>query len=105
MDLDRLGNALGSFAVLEPTHLPVHFCQVFLLVAQGEPCTLREIEQRLGLSNSAVSRTLHALGAVNRKGAPGFGLVTVERDPKEGRRFLVLLTAKGRALKRQLEAI
>lgn len=105
MDLRQLARAVDLFAVLDPTHLPAHFIQVFLAVATEGPCTFRQIEDSLGLSNSAVSRTLNALGATNRRGYPGFGLVTVERDPREGRRFIVLLTAKGRALKRQLEAM
>jgi DNA-binding MarR family transcriptional regulator len=105
MDLRQLARAVDQFAVLDPTHLPAHFIQVFLAVASDGPCTFRVIEDRLSLSNSAVSRTINALGATNRKGHPGFDLVTVERDPQEGRRFLVMLTAKGKALKRQLEAI
>ena len=40
---------------------------------------------------------MQRLSAINRKGKPGFGLVAVERDPREGRRYLALLSAKGRA--------
>lgn len=105
MDLGELDRALNCFAVHEPTHFPLHFAQVFLVVARHQPCTLRTIEDTLSLSNSAVSRTINALGATHRKGTAGFGLVTVERDPKESRRFIVLLTPKGKALLRQLEGI
>ena len=105
MNLNQLEKSLAVFASLDPTHLPTHFAQVFLVVAQEEPCTLRKIEERLDLSNSAASRTINALGAVNRKGHEGFGLVTVTRDPKEGRRFIVQLTPKGKALRRQLTGI
>lgn len=105
MDLNSLGRALDVFAVLDPTHLPSHFIQVFLVIAEDGPCNLRHIETRLNLSNSAVSRTINALGPVNRKGHPGFDLVTTERDPAEGRRFLVMLTAKGQAIARQLRAL
>ena len=105
MDSRLLGRALDVFAVLDPTHLPAHFIQIFLLVAQEEPIKFLDIEERLGLSNSAVSRTIQALGAVSRKGTQGFGLVTVERDPEEGRRYVALLTPRGRALYRQIEAI
>ena len=102
MDLRVLGRALGLFAVLDPTHLPSHFIQVFLVIARDGPCTLKHIEDQLNLSNSAVSRTVHALGETNRKGNPGFALVTVAQDPAEGRRFLALLTSRGQAVKRQL---
>lgn len=105
MDLRQLERALDAFRVLDPTHFPVHFVQVFLVIAQRQPCTLSEIEQALNLSNSAVSRTVHALGQEHRKGRPGFDLVTLEKDPAEGRRFIALLTPKGKALKRQLDAL
>jgi len=42
---------------------------------------------------------------MNRKGHEGFGLVQVVRDPAEGRRFLVQLTPKGKALRRQIEGL
>lgn len=103
MDLRVLGSALDLFAVLDPTHLYAHHIQVFLVVARDGPCTLKHIEDALNLSNSAVSRTVQALGAINRKGQPGFDLVTVERDPTEGRRFLVMLTSRGQALARQIK--
>jgi len=105
MDHRLLGRALDLFAVLDPTHLYAHHIQVFLLVAQEGPCTLKVIEDRLNLSGSAVSRTVQALGSINRKGHPGFDLVTVERDPREGRRFLVMLTSRGHAIARQIEAL
>jgi DNA-binding MarR family transcriptional regulator len=105
MDSRLLGRALDLFAVLDPTHLPAHFIQVFLVVAQDGPCTIRHVEEQLNLSNSAVSRTVQALGFINRRGQQGFNLLTVERDPEEGRRFLVMLTSRGRALYRQIEAL
>ena len=103
MELNRASNALGVFAPLNPTHLYVHFVQVFLEVANADgPVTFRELEDALGLTNSAISRTVSALGQTNRKGQPGYDLLKVDGDPSEGRRFIVTLTSKGRALKRQL---
>ena len=106
MELNRASNALGVFAPLNPTHLYVHFVQVFLEVANADgPVTFRELEDALGLTNSAVSRTVSALGQTNRKGQPGYDLLKVDADPAEGRRFIVTLTSKGRALKRQLQKL
>ena len=105
MDLRVLARALDLFAVLEPTHLYLHFVQVFLVVAQDGPCTIEHISERLSLSPSAVSRTVQALGDTNRKGKQGFLLVEVYRDPAEGRRFNVVLTTRGKAIKRQLDAL
>jgi len=105
MDHDQLARALAPFAVLSPTHFPLHFAQVFLVVARKGPCTFQTVMEELDLTNSAVSRTVMALGQTNRKGQPGFDLLTVFRDPAEGRRFLITLTPKGKALARQLQGI
>ena len=106
MDSDLLARALGVFAPLNPTHLYVHFVQVFLEVASADgPVTFRELEDALSLTNSAISRTVMALGQTNRRGDPGYDLLKVDADPEEGRRFIVTLTAKGRALKRQLDKL
>ena len=106
VEIKRLQKALSAFSAFEKTHLPMHFAQVLLIVAeQPGGCTFKVIEDRLGLKNSAVSRTVMALGATDRKGQPGYGLVTSQRDPDEGRRFLVRLTNAGNKLIRELQAI
>lgn len=105
MDLGQLERGLAAFAVLSPTAFPVHHAQVFLLVAEKGPLTYRDIEQALSLDNGTVSRVCAVLGSEHWRGYPGHGLVETYRDPEEGRRFLVRLTAKGRAMVRQLQAI
>jgi DNA-binding MarR family transcriptional regulator len=69
--------------------------QTIAILMDG-PTTYEDLGSQLALSNSAVSRTIKRLSAINRKGKPGFGLVTVERDPREGRRYVALLSQKGR---------
>lgn len=106
MDLRQLENALAAFSALNPTSFPVHHAEVILFVAaSGHGVTYAEIEEALNLSNSTVSRTVHALGDTHRKGYNGHGLLEVLRDPEEGRRFIVRLTAKGHALIRQLHKL
>lgn len=105
MDLCQLESALAAFSVLNPTQFPIHHVEVFLFVARKGSCSYAEIEEALNLSNSTVSRTVHALGDTHRKGHPGQGLLELHRDPDEGRRYLVRLTARGKALVRQLEGI
>lgn len=105
MDLDRLAAALAAFSVLEPTALPLHHVQVFLVAAQSEPCLYDEIERQLGLSNASVSRTVNALSDVHRTGREGLRLLKVEKDPEERRRFLVSLSTRGRALLRQIKSL
>lgn len=105
MDHSQLASALAAFAVLSPTHLPIHFAQIFLVVAKNEPCTFQTVMEALDLTNSAVSRTVMALGQTSRKGTPGFDLMYAAKDPKEGRRLIIFLTPKGKALYRQLTSI
>lgn len=83
----------------------IHHAQVFLFVAENGSSTYDQIEQALNLSNATVSRTVHALGDIHRRGYDGYGLLETFRDPDEGRRFLVRLTAKGHALVRQLKKL
>jgi YD repeat-containing protein len=105
MDLRQLESALAAFSSLSPTSFPVHHAEVFLYVAGQGSATYDQIEQALNLSNATVSRTVHALGDTHRKGYDGHGLLETHRDPEEGRRFVVRLTAKGHALVRQLKKL
>lgn len=106
MDLRQLENALAAFSSLSPTAFPMHHAEVLLVVAgAARGVTYGEIEKALNLSNSTVSRTVHALGDTHRKGYDGHGLLETVKDPEEGRRLLVRLTAKGHALIRQLEKL
>ena len=104
MELKQFERALACFAAIEPTHQMLHFAQAFLVLAEHEPCTFRTVGEALNLTNSSVSRIVRALGQTNRKGTPGFGLVYTAKDPKEGRREIVMLTPKGKALLRSLKA-
>jgi DNA-binding MarR family transcriptional regulator len=89
----------------ERTHIPLHFVLIFLYVAEHPDCTYDAIGEALGLSLSAVSRSVKALGSVHRKGKPGFGLINTTRDPREGRRFLARLNEKGEAFAHFIQAI
>lgn len=105
MDLSQLERALAAFAVLSPVSFPLHHAQIFLVVAKRGQCCYWDIEDELSITNGTVSRCVHAMGDTHRKGYPGHGLLETFRDPAEGRRFLVRLTAKGRALARQIEGL
>ncbi len=104
MDLKQFEKALGLISTLDPTHFPNHFTRIFLVIARHEPCTFQKVMDAFDLTHSAVSRTVMALGQTNRKRKPGFDLVYVAKDPKEGRRLIIMLTPKGKALLRSLKA-
>lgn len=107
MDLDQLAVALDAFASHhpDPTNVPSHHLRLFVEVARlGGRCTYRQLQERLHIDNSSVSRTVHALGELHRNKRPGLGLLTIQPDPEEGRRHVVALTDKGSAFLRSLIA-
>lgn len=73
----------------------------YLLVAAApdkEPPSMKELERRLGISSSSVSRNVAALSEMHRLGKPGHDLVEAYEDPMDRRNKLVRLTPKGRTL-------
>ena len=107
MDLDRLETALEIFGSLAPGHMPTHHVQMVLFIASGGSVgvTYSEIEDRFCLSNAAASRSVNALSDSARHRKTALGLVEIIRDPNEGRRYRVRLTAKGAALIRSIEQL
>ena len=105
MDLRELEAALAVFAAMEPANFPVHHVQLFCLVARAGSMSFPEIGRELGLASSSVSRSVAALSETNRHGDGGHNLLSTMRDPDEGRRFIAVLTPRGRAVARQLELI
>ena len=108
MDLDKLAAAADSFAAQhdDPAAVPLHHWRLFLEVCRLDGrTTYRELQQRLNLNNSSVSRTVNALGEQHRTGRSGLGLLITYPDPEEGRRYCVTLSPRGHALLRQLQAL
>jgi DNA-binding MarR family transcriptional regulator len=105
VDLSALSLALAAFEAQDPTRFPLHHARLFLEVAGAEPCTFEYLEQALNITNSSVSRTVAALSDRNRHGERGHRLLACERDPDEGRRYLVRLSPKGRLLLQHLQRI
>ena len=108
MDRSRLAAALKVFGSLADSSLPLHQVQMVLFIGTHGPagCTYAEIENRLGISNAAASRSVNSLSASarHRKTEP-MGLVEVFIDPAEGRRYRVRLTKKGLNLMRAIDAL
>ena len=84
----------------------MHFAEILLIVSQHpEGCTYEFLEDQLGLTNSSVSRSVMAMGPVDRKGYPGYKLLKIKKDPLEGRRNLVMLSRRGKKLVNDLKDI
>ena len=106
MDLNQLDKALALFSALDPWRLPLHHAQVLLyLVRENKPVTYRQIEEEFGVSNASASRIVNSLSEESPHRKTCLGLVETIKDPAEGRRLMVRLTAKGKAFARTLEAV
>lgn len=108
MDRSRLAAALEIIGSVSDCSLPLHQVQIVLFVGEhgSSGVTYAAIEERLGLSNAAVSRSINSLSthARHRRTEP-MGLVRIFIDPEEGRRYRVALTKKGEALMRALDQL
>lgn len=77
--------------------LPMQTACVFCTIAMQPGITSAEIADRVGVSQSSVSRNTAALGKWHRFGDPGLDLVEAHEDPRERRRKVHFLTPKGRS--------
>ena len=106
MDLHQLDKALALFSALDPWRMPLHHAQVLLyLVRENKPVTYRQIEEEFGVSNASASRIVNSLSEESPHRKTCLELVETIKDPAEGRRLMVRLTAKGKAFARTLEAV
>ena len=108
MDRSRLSAALEVVGSVCDSSVPLHQVAMVLFIGEHGPggCTYAAIENRLGLSNAAVSRSINSLSthARHRKTEP-MGLVEIFIDPEEGRRYRCRLTKKGLNLMRALDQL
>ncbi|KJV08814.1 MarR family transcriptional regulator [Elstera litoralis] len=95
---------LEAFRTLDPD-LPIQYALSFLTLAQNEGLSMGELAQRLAIAQSSASRNIAALSDWHSFGKPGLGLVEAREDPRERRRKLVSLTAKGQAFLHRLTAL
>jgi len=83
MDREVLGVYRGAGQRFEP-----RWYGAFAALRDEGPLTVGDLSQRLGVSHAAVSQVRTALEAE--------GLIRGEGDPRDGRRHVLSLTAKGR---------
>ncbi|OAV50923.1 hypothetical protein A6U98_07800 [Rhizobium sp. WYCCWR10014] len=85
--------------------IPMQTVSVFLIIAMRTGVYQRELLKLLGLSQSSVSRNVMALSDVNRRGDPGLGLITQQRDPLDARQVRLRLTPAGIELANRVAAM
>ena len=72
MDFRKLCSALRLLET-QGNDARIADAQIIALLMERGPQTYEQLCAHLALSNSAVSRTVQRLSAINRKGKPGFG--------------------------------
>lgn len=83
---------------LDAPELPSAWVDVLLFIAHRPAEPLASIVIGSGLNGSSAQKVLLALGAENRFGKPGLGVIEDIADPLHGKRKLYFLSVKGRAL-------
>ena len=85
--------------------LPASHIETFLTVATNEGLTVSELAVKCSVGGAVMSRHLGELGARNRKGGAGLGLLAmVQQTHGDRRERQVVLTEKGVAVARQAVA-
>lgn len=103
-DLWKLYKVFEEIRKIDP-EIPIQTAHVFVTVALIPGITMREITDRLNISQSTTSRNVTALSKWHRLNKPGLDLVKAEEDPAERRRKVVNLTPKGVLLAKALKLI
>ncbi|SHG32937.1 hypothetical protein SAMN02745157_4030 [Kaistia soli DSM 19436] len=99
--LDRL---MEVFEILRAVDglMPVQIAHSFVAIALHARITMEQLGLLVDLSQSACSRNVGTLGLGRSGERRGHGLVDVERDPEDARRFLMVPSEKGRRIAREL---
>jgi DNA-binding MarR family transcriptional regulator len=101
MALRKCLSFMAAFRIIRPTMAMQH-AYVFLLVAMDEGRGVQEYAERAGVTQPVMTRILLALGPHGQKGAAGHQLVEQATDAEDLRKRQTFLTAKGKALKREI---
>jgi DNA-binding MarR family transcriptional regulator len=103
--------ALTALAVIEEVikrfrdfdqEMQMQTAQTFIAVAMQPGITMKELSEKVGISQASCSRNVSALSRVHRLNKPGMDLVVAAEDPMERRRKVVKLTPKGQRLAESL---
>ena len=103
-NLWKMYQAIEAVRQIDP-EMQAHTINIFLLICMFPGITMKDLGERVGVSQATMSRNIAAMGKVHRMNRPGYDLVLAEEDPAERRRKIVTLTPKGKRLKDQIELI
>ena len=89
----------------ENSKMPLQQLSILLYVAQFSEVPMSDLIRAAGVEQASVSRNVAILGQGLSPREKGYGLIEAYEDPEYRRRKLVKLTARGVALKKDLEAL
>lgn len=102
--LAKVVKCLEEFRKIDP-QIPPQTAVSFLWVCIHDGITMKDLSDRVGVSQSSMSRNIAALSETHRYGKPGYDLVYATEDPAERRRKIVKLTPKGRRIAASLSEV
>jgi DNA-binding MarR family transcriptional regulator len=82
--------------------MPMQHAYAFVLVALEGGLGVEEYAERAGVTQAVMTRILLALGSRSQGRERGYGLVHQVVDTKDSRRHQTFLTAKGKAIRREI---
>lgn len=103
-NVERLNELLTRIETLRDlrSEMPLQTVSVLLVIAMKPGILQRDLPEMVNLSQSSVSRNVHALCALDSSGKPGLGLVEQRIGTLGGRTPALHLTKTGRELLRRL---
>ena len=100
--LRGIARAIDAFRGLDP-EIQAQTIRTFIVIAEAaEPINMRDLQHKLGIATSSVSRNVAALSKHHRLGKSGHDLVEAYEDINDRRTKLVRLNGKGRAFASRL---
>ena len=102
-----LRKQLCALSTCDPNdrQLFLHHMEIFLFIAEKGRATYADIEKEFSISNASASRSLNTISEFARHRRQAIGLISIFRDPSEGRRYAAKLTAKGEQVAKLLANI
>ena len=85
--------------------MPIQRVSTFIYVVLHEGTNIKAISEALNVDKTTTNRNVRALGKFHRNRSPGHDLIYPKVDPKEPRRYMFKLTAKGKRLAQLISEI
>ena len=95
--LNKLLLVIEEFRKIDP-QLPQQMAAILIYVCGHNGCSVKDIENGLGMSQSSASRNAAALSSTHRPGKNGFELIQEQTDFEDARHKLLFLTPQGKRI-------